>query len=268
VYIGTGENYTRPTTNTSDAIQALDINTGKLIWNFQATSDDAYNVACPVFINCPDKSGPDLDFGMAPILTKRADGKDILIAGQKSGVVYALLPETGKLIWQTRIGKGGMLGGIHWGMATDGKYVYATNSDNNAGIDKRDSSRKPSPGIYALDLLSGKLIWQTPAPACENKNCLSFNSAAPTVIPGIVFAGSLDGHISAYSTKDGKKLWDYNTAEDFGTVNGIGAKGGSIDGPAPVMADGILYVNSGYGMFGQMGGNVLLAFEVDKTIKK
>ncbi len=268
VYIGTGENYTRPTTNNSDAIQALDMNTGKLVWNFQATSDDAYNVACPVFINCPDKSGPDLDFGMAPILTKRSDGKDILVAGQKSGVVYALLPESGKLIWQTRIGKGGMLGGIHWGMATDGKYVYATNSDNIVGIDKRDSSRKPSPGIYSLDLLTGKIIWETPAPACENKNCLSFNSAAPAVIPGIVFAGSLDGHISAYSTKDGKILWDFNTAASFGTVNGILAKGGSIDGPAPVMADGILYVNSGYGMFGQMGGNVLLAFEVDKTIKK
>ena len=210
VYIGTGENYTRPTTNTSDAIQALDINTGKLIWNFQATSDDAYNVACPVFVNCPEKSGPDLDFGMAPILTKRADGKDILIAGQKSGVVYALLPESGKLIWQTRIGKGGMLGGIHWGMATDGKNVYATNSDNIVGIDKRDSSRKPSPGIYALDLLSGKLIWQTPAPACENKNCLSFNSAAPTVIPGIVFAGSLDGHI--------KMPIQQRTEKNYGTI--------------------------------------------------
>lgn len=268
VYIGTGENYSRPTTNSSDAIQAIDMNTGTLIWNFQATSDDAYNVACPVFINCPEKSGPDLDFGMAPILTKRQDGKDILIAGQKSGVVFALSPDGGKLIWQTRIGKGGMLGGIHWGMATDGKYVYATNSDNNVGIDKRDSSRKPSPGIFALDLFSGKVIWNTPAPACENKDCLSFNSAAPAVIPGIVFAGSLDGHIRAYSSKDGKILWDYNTARNYETTNGIKSKGGSIDGPAPVVADGMLYVNSGYGMFGEMGGNVLLAFEIDKTTKK
>jgi polyvinyl alcohol dehydrogenase (cytochrome) len=268
VYIGTGENYTRPTTNSSDAIQALDMNTGKLIWNFQATTDDAYNVACPVFINCPDKSGPDLDFGMAPILTKRADGKDILVAGQKSGVVYALSPDKGKLIWQSRIGKGGMLGGIHWGMATDGKYVYAANADNIVGIDKRDSSRNPSPGIYALDLLTGKVIWETPAPPCDNKNCLSFNSAVPAVIPGIVFAGSLDGHIRGYSTRDGKILWDYNTARDFETINGIKAKGGSIDGPAPVMADGMLYVNSGYGMFGQIGGNVLLAFEINKTTKK
>jgi polyvinyl alcohol dehydrogenase (cytochrome) len=269
VYIGTGENYTRPTTNSSDAIQAIDLNTGKLIWNFQATSGDAYNGSCPFFINCPEKSGPDLDFGMAPILARRNDGKEILFTGQKSGEVYALTPDKGKLIWQTRIGKGGMLGGIHWGMATDGKYLYATNSDNSAGIDKRDSSIKASPGIYALDLFTGKVIWETSAPVCpDNKNCLSFNSAAPAVISGIVFAGSLDGHIRGYSTKDGKILWDYNTARDYETINGIKAKGGSIDGPAPVITDGMLYVNSGYGMFGQMGGNVLLAFGVDGPVKK
>jgi polyvinyl alcohol dehydrogenase (cytochrome) len=269
VYIGTGENYSRPTTNSSDAVQAIDLNTGKLIWNFQATSGDAYNVACPVFINCPEKSGPDLDFGMAPILVKRLDGKEILLAGQKSGVVYALSPNGGKLIWQTRIGKGGMLGGIHWGMATDGKYVYAANADNIAGLDKRDSSVMASPGIYALDLFTGKVIWKTPSPDCpDKKGCLSFNSAAPTVIPGIVFAGSLDGHIRGYSSKDGKILWDYNTAGDYEIINGIKAKGGSIDGPAPVIADGMLYVNSGYGMFGEMGGNVLLAFGVDDSIRK
>jgi polyvinyl alcohol dehydrogenase (cytochrome) len=269
VYIGTGENYSRPTTNTSDAIQAIDLNTGKLIWNFQATSGDAYNVACPVFINCPEKSGPDLDFGMAPLLVKRQDGKEILLAGQKSGVVYALSPTGGKLIWQTRIGKGGMLGGIHWGMATDGKYVYAANADNIAGLDKRDSSVMASPGIYALDLFTGKVVWKSPSPACDDKKgCLSFNSAAPAVIPGIVFAGSLDGHVRGYSSKNGKILWDYNTARDYETVNGIKAKGGSIDGPAPVIADGMLYVNSGYGMFGEMGGNVLLGFEVEESNKK
>ena len=266
LYIGTGENYTYPTTNTSDAIQALDLKTGKLIWNFQATNGDAYNAACPVFVNCPEKSGPDLDFGMAPILVKRKDGKDILVAGQKSGVVYALSPADGKVIWQTRIGKGGKLGGIHWGMATDGENVYATNADNIIAIDKSDSSRKASPGIYALDLFTGKVIWETPTPGCaDKKDCLPFNSAAPAVIPGIVFAGSLDGHIRGYATKDGKILWDFDTAKDYDIINGIKAKGGALDGPAPVIADGMLFVNSGYGMFGQMGGNVLLAFGVDST---
>ncbi|MEO8762837.1 MAG: PQQ-binding-like beta-propeller repeat protein [Ginsengibacter sp.] len=265
VYIGTGENYTYPATNTSDAIQAIDMKTGKLVWNFQATTGDAYNAACPYFTNCPEKPGPDLDFGMAPILVKRKDGKDFLVAGQKSGVVYAL-STSGKLIWQTRIGKGGKLGGIHWGMATDDEKVYATNADNVFGVDNTDSSHNRSPGLYALDLLTGKVTWNTPTPGCaDNKNCLPFNSAAPAVIPGIVFAGSLDGHIRGYSTNDGKILWDFNTAKEYGTVNGIKAKGGAIDGPAPVVADGMLFVNSGYGMFGQMSGNVLLAFEVARV---
>jgi polyvinyl alcohol dehydrogenase (cytochrome) len=265
VYIGTGENYTYPTTATSDAIQAVDMRTGKLVWNFQGTSGDAYNVACPVFINCPEKPGPDFDFGMAPILVKRKDGKDILLAGQKSGIVYALTPESGNLVWKTRIGKGGKLGGIHWGMAADGENLYASNADNVIAIDKSDSSIKPSPGMYALDLLTGKVIWQTPTPGCtDSKDCLPFNSAAPAVIPGIVFAGSLDGHIRGYSTEDGKILWDFNTAKSYDMINGVTAKGGAIDGPAPVIADGMLFVNSGYGMFGQMPGNVLLAFGVDK----
>jgi len=263
VYIGTGENYTNPTTSTSDALQALDIKTGKLIWNFQATKGDAYNVACPFFVNCPG-NGPDFDFGMAPILVKRKDGKEILVAGQKSGVVYALSPTDGKVIWQIRIGKGGKLGGIHWGMAADDQYAYATNADNIIAIDKTDSSIKSSPGLFALDLFTGKVVWQTPSPPCSEKNdCRPFNSAAPAVIPGIVFAGTLDGHMRGYSTEDGKIIWDYNTAKDYEMVNGIKAKGGAIDGPAPVIANGMLFVNSGYGMFGQTPGNVLLAFAVD-----
>jgi polyvinyl alcohol dehydrogenase (cytochrome) len=262
LYIGTGENYSAPTTKTSDAVQAIDMKTGKLVWNFQGTKGDSYNLACPFFTNCPEIPGPDLDFGMAPIIVKRNDGKDILVAGQKSGVVYALTPE-GKLIWQTRIGKGGMLGGIHWGMATDGKYVYAANADNSVAVDKKDTTIKPTPGLYALDLMTGKVIWKTPAPDC-GKGCLVANSAAPLVIPGIVFAGTLDGHIRAYSSKDGKILWDFNTAKEFETSYGMKGKGGALDGPAPVIADGMLYVNSGYGMFGEMPGNVLLAFEAVK----
>jgi polyvinyl alcohol dehydrogenase (cytochrome) len=262
LYIGTGENYTYPTTTGSDAIQALDLKTGKLVWNFQATENDAYNTACPMFVNCPEKSGPDLDFGMAPILVRTSNGKDILVAGQKSGVVHALSPDDGKIIWQTRIGKGGMLGGIHWGMATDGKYVYAANADNPLAIDRRDSTIKSTPGLYALDLLTGSIVWKAEAPPCPaNRFCINGNSAAPLAVPGIVFAGSLDGHMRAYSSENGTILWDFDTATEFRTVNGITGRGGSIDGPAAVIAGGMLLVNSGYGMFGQKGGNVLLAFE-------
>jgi polyvinyl alcohol dehydrogenase (cytochrome) len=265
LYIGTGENYSTPTTRTSDAIQALDLKTGKLVWNFQATIGDMYNLACPALNNCPGKAGPDLDFGMAPIQVKNKMGKDILVAGQKSGMVYALDPATGKMIWKTRIGKGGALGGIHWGMCTDGKYIYAANSDNLLAINTADTSLKATPGIYALDPTDGKVIWKMASPPCDNsQSCFPYNSAAPAVVPGLVFAGSLNGHIRAYSASTGKIIWDFNTQGEFETSNGIKGKGGAIDGPAPVMADGMLYVNSGYGMFGETPGNLLLAFEVSE----
>ena len=266
LYYGTGENYTAPATTTSDAIQALSLKTGKLVWSFQATKDDTWNLACPGNPNCPEKAGPDYDFGMAPMLAKQPDGRDLLVVGQKAGNVYGLSPDDGKVIWQTRIGHGGALGGIHWGMATDGKLVYAANADNKYGINPTvDSLVKPAPGLFALDVTTGSVVWKTPAPSCEGKKgCIEANSAAPTVIPGVVFAGTLDGHLRAYSTTDGKILWDYDTAKTYQTVNGIDGKGGSIDGPSPVIADGMLFVNSGYGMFGEMPGNVLLAFEIGK----
>ncbi len=265
VYIGTGENYTNPATKNSDAVQALDMKTGKLKWNFQATQGDTYNTACPFFLNCPEKAGPDLDFCMAPILTRDKNGKEILLIGQKSGGVFCVSPDKGKKLGEPSIGKGGTLGGIHWGMATDGKFVYATNSDQYFGLDKNDTSHKASPGVYALDVNTGNLIWKTANPPCSGKeNCFPNNSAAPAVIPGIVFAGSLDGHIRGYDSKDGKIIWDFNTAIPFETANGIEGSGGAIDGPAPVISDGMLIVNSGYGMFGQMKGNVLLAFDIKK----
>ncbi|MES2796421.1 MAG: PQQ-binding-like beta-propeller repeat protein [Bacteroidota bacterium] len=266
IYIGTGENYTDPPTNTSDAIQAIDIKTGKLVWNFQATSHDTWNLACPGEPNCPDNAGPDLDFGSAPLLIKGGyNGKDLLVAGQKSGVVHALDPSTGKVFWQTRIGKGGALGGIHWGMASDGQYVYAANADNQLGLDLRDSTIKASPGLYAIKLQTGEVIWKAATPKCPaGKNCIRANSAAPLALPDLVFAGTLEGHIRAYDSKTGKILWEYDTVKSYETVNGIAGKGGSLDGPSPVVSKDLLFVNSGYGSFGEIPGNVLIAFELEK----
>jgi polyvinyl alcohol dehydrogenase (cytochrome) len=150
-------------------------------------------------------------------------------------------------------------------MATDGKYAYASNADNIYALDKRDTSVKASPGIYALDLNTGEVAWKTPAPSCQGrKGCLVANSAAPIVIPGVVFAGGLDGFIRAYSSADGKILWEFDTVQEFETAVGIKGRGGAIDGPGPVVSGGMLLVISGYGMLGQLGGNVLLAFEVKK----
>ncbi len=267
LYVGTGENYTRPATSSSDALLALDLATGKPAWSFQGTPDDAYTMACGGARNgpnCPDPPGPDLDFGMAPILVTRRDGREILVAGQKSGVVWALDPDAGgKVLWSTRVGKGSALGGIHWGMATDGRLVYAANADRAAVIVDVNPERGLTPGLYALDLMDGRVVWSAPAPreACAARPaCFAANSAAPTAIQGVVFAGGLDGHIRAHGAADGRVLWDYDTAREFKTVNGVAGRGGAIDGPGPVVAGGLLFVNSGYGQFGQMPGNVLLAF--------
>jgi polyvinyl alcohol dehydrogenase (cytochrome) len=158
-----------------------------------------------------------------------------------------------------------MLGGIHWGMAADSKNLYLTNSDNAVAIDKRIDSIKANPGVFALDIITGDQIWKAAIPPCEKlKGCAPYPSAAPSVIPGLVFAGSLDGHIRAYSSLTGETLWDFDTTIPLETCNGIKGNGGAIDGPAPVLANGMLFVNSGYGMFGQMPGNLLLAFEIDK----
>lgn len=199
---------------------------------------------------------------MAPLLVNvEATGKDLLVAGQKSGVVHALDPATSKVIWQKRIGKGGLLGGIHWGMATDGKKTYVANADNIFAIDKQDSSLKPSPGIYALNLTNGEIAWKTPTPPAKGRYTEA-NSAAPSVTQDLVFAGTLDGFIRAYDAETGTILWAFDTVTPFETSNGIPGKGGSLDGSSPTLVDNMLFVNSGYGLFGELPGNILIAFEL------
>jgi polyvinyl alcohol dehydrogenase (cytochrome) len=270
VYVGTGENYTRPTTDRSDAVLALDLESGELVWSFQATRDDAFTMACMAGSNrenCPAPPGPDVDFGMAPMIVTRSDGREILVVGQKSGVVFALDPDDGgRVLWSTRVGKGSALGGIHWGMATDGRYAYATVSDRAAVIVDVAPDFAPAPGVHALDLVSGEVVWSATAPAAtcgDEAGCHAAFSAAPTVIEGAVFAGGLDGWIRAYAAEDGTLLWESDTTREFTpneTASGVGGRGGAIDGPGPVVADGRVYVNSGYGVFSQMPGNMLLVY--------
>lgn len=272
LYIGTGENNSFPTTNSSDALQALDLKTGELVWNYQATTGDAYVIgtfsadgtSMEPCANCPDPTGPDLDFGMAPVLTQRQDGKEVLIVGQKSGVVHCLDPDSGIPIWQKRIGRGGALGGIHWGIATRDNIAYVSNSDwfPFGG----DETYPASPGLYAMDLMNGEIIWKSVAdPGICNgiQGCYNGNSAAPTLIDEVVFAGNLDGHARAHNARTGEVIWDFDTLRDFETVNGVTASGGSIDGPGPVIANGMVFFNSGYGMHSQKAGNVFLAFGLE-----
>ncbi len=278
VYAATGDDYSHPATKTSDAVLAFDAKTGKLIWSRQVTANDVFNNACslPGNANCPPPSGGDFDFGQPPMLVALPDGQRELLIAQKSGMAYALDPDKdGAILWQTRIGKGGALGGSMWGSATDGRQMYVAESDLSfKGIVPDKSTAQgfrllPDPnqggGLFALNITTGERIWSAlpPHDCGDRAGCSPAQSQAVTTIPGVVFSGSLDGHIRAYSTSDGKLLWDAETARDYTTVNGSAAHGGSLDGPGPVVAGGMLYVSSGYGQFGCMPGNVLLAFSVD-----
>ncbi len=259
VYVTTGDAYSDPVARTSDSFLAFDMATGKLLWSRQLTEGDGYNLSCPTGYNCPETKGPDFDFGCSPNLVDLPNGKRALIAGQKSGMVHAVDPDQqGELLWSVRVGRGGALGGVQWGNASDSQNVYAAVSDHYA-----TKNLKEAGGMWALKLASGEKVWNTPAPECSKTACSPAQSAAVTVIPGVVFSGSLDGHLRAYSTTDGRIVWDVDTAIDYQAVNGVKAKGGSLDGPGPVVVGGTLYVNSGYGMFGEMPGNVLLAYSVD-----
>ena len=273
IYAGTGDNFSEPGSKTSDAVLAFDLQTGKLLWSRQLTEADVFNMACvgPSKASCPEQAGPDFDIGASPILVKLANGKRALLVSQKSGIAHALDPDkNGEILWQVRVGRGSALGGIQWGSASDGTNMYVAVSDIGflkmgfgAG-QKLVVDPKAGGGLFALDAATGKKVWSAAPPPCGDRpNCSPAQSAAVTAIPGIVFSGSVDGHLRAYSAEDGKIIWDFDTTQEFTTVNGVTAKGGSMDGPGPTIAGGILYAGSGYGAWGGLPGNVLLAFSVD-----
>jgi len=269
LYVTTGDNYSAPATTTSDAVLALDLASGRILWSRQVTPGDVFNSGCVAGVNgpnCPDEGerGPDYDFGSSAILVKTSQGRDLLIAGQKSGMVYALDPDRkGEIVWTQRVAKGGIIGGVQWGMASDGQNVYAAASD--AYFFTKDGFRVLSPdqggGLTALRVAEGTKAWYAAPQGCGSRpGCSPAQSAALTAVPGIVFSGSMDGHMRAFAAEDGKVLWDFDTRRDFTTVNGVAAKGGAIDGPGPVVVNGMVFMNSGYGRFGGAPGNVLLAF--------
>ena len=262
IYIMTGNGYSDPNIKTADAIVAIDMNTGEIRWSQQG-SPDMFNWDCGPRGgggNCPANHGDDVDFGSSAVLFDVGGGKQVLVAGQKSGMVHAFDPDQdGKIVWQTRIGKGSTLGGILWGIAGHQGVAYVPLSD----IDRQ----KPDAGggMFAIDAASGKVLWHTPppAPACLAKpGCNSAQLAPPSAIEGAVFSGSMDGHLRAYQMTTGKIIWDFDAVQSFPTTNGIPATGGSFSSTGPTIVDGMLYVNSGYGGQG-MAGNALLAFSVN-----
>ncbi len=256
LYITTGDNYSDPTTDTSDALLALEPKDGHIVWSKQFTKGDAFNTTCvaPVKTNCPDSAGPDHDFGASAILVKLSSGRRVLLLGQKSGVLHAVDPDKkGELLWEEHVGKGGPLGGIQWGPASDGAKIYVALSDMTVP--------GATGGLFAFQVANGERVWRTPNNFCSGKPmCRPAQSGAVTAVPGAVFSGSLDGHLRAYSSATGQVIWDYDADHEFRTVNGVKGTGGSFDAGGPVVAGGMLFTGSGYGAFGGIPGNVLLAF--------
>jgi polyvinyl alcohol dehydrogenase (cytochrome) len=269
VYVTTGNNYTGPATRTSDAFMAFDLNSGKIRWSRQMTAADDWNTSCRFEgINCTNAEAPDFDFASPPILVTLPNGRRALVAGQKSGVVHAVDPDReGQIIWQERVGKGGINGGVQWGSAADQANVYVALSDIARTAVPNSQATIPDPstggGMFALRLDNGQRAWYTPPVPCGSRErCSPAQSAAVSAIPGVVFSGSVDGHLRAYAVSGGAILWDFDTVRTYETVNGVPGRGGSLNVAGPAISGGTLFANSGYVQNG-MPGNVLLAFSVD-----
>jgi polyvinyl alcohol dehydrogenase (cytochrome) len=266
IFVATGDSYTDVKEDGSDSILAIDIATGQVKWRTQATAGDNYMSGCEVtpLVNCPKDLGHDFDFGGSPVLLKLAGGKDVLLAGQKSGAVYGLDPDSGRILWKTQAGAGGPLGGIEWGLASDGARLYVGVADAFM------PSPPGKPGLDALDPASGRVLWSEPSPhlLCAWEGgapCMNGVSAAPSVAGGVVYAGDMNGRLRAYAAATGKPIWEIDTgAASFATVNGVSLPGGNIDGPGPVVVGRRLFVMSGYqSSLGGPGVCLLLAFSVD-----
>jgi polyvinyl alcohol dehydrogenase (cytochrome) len=266
LYATTGQNYSTPATGTSDAVLAMDLNSGEIKWVTQVTKGDAWNGACSRKTpNCPKENGPDYDIGASAMLTSPETGKQLLIIGQKSGMVYALDPDAkGKVVWKQRVGSGGTMGGVHWGMSTDNQNVYVgvsdlpTNNLYNVGA--------PHPGLHGLDLQTGQFIWRTKLPnVCPKKHtflCFPGISAAVSSSANLVYAGSLDGMFRIFSASTGEIIWEYDTKQAVTSINGVKGFGGSIESDGPVIANGKIYLTSGYDKWAEAPGNLLMVFSV------
>jgi polyvinyl alcohol dehydrogenase (cytochrome) len=262
IYFGTGDAETEPVPKYSDAIMALDMRSGKILWSYQGLAGDAFLGDCAEdnphrSENCPKHLGPDWDFGASPILRTLPNGHRILVAGQKSGTIFGFDPDrNGALVWKTNLLAASdpvpdSLGLIVFGGAADEQNVYFA---------------LHSGGMVALRLATGERVWFTPLLAAGRKptDQDAGQSAAISAIPGVVFSGGFDGRLHALATDDGRILWQFNTAQEFQTVNGVRAHGGGMGSAGPVIVGGTLFVGSGYAVLsGAQAGNVLLAFSAE-----
>ena len=269
IYFGSGESYSSPADTNSDAVFAVDMKTGKRRWKNQLLAHDAWNNSCMYdhgnHPNCPAQKGPDSDIAASVLLLDIGGGKQVLVAGAKSGIVTALDPDTGQKLWATRVGRGGLQGGVHFGMAADGAALYVPIYDTKDTAWGGEFKDKGFPGMHLVDAASGKILWRDKHTnkCAGRKDCEPGISAAATAIPGAVIAGYLDGWLRALDQKSGKIFWEVDTTQPIRTVNGTTAKGGSMSGAGVALSGGHLIVNSGYGFAMKMPGNLLLVYTVD-----
>jgi polyvinyl alcohol dehydrogenase (cytochrome) len=269
LFFGTGQNYSHPTTETSDAVFAVEAATGKIVWIQQFTQNDAYTAACNIVAlnlpNCPDPHGPDVDFGAPTLLVQTNTGREIVIAGQKSADVHAMDRLTGERIWTEKLGRGGIIGGVHWGLAANENLgmVFVPISDKK--VMGFPSPGEAAPGLYALDITTGSRIWNyTRASRCASQECVFGYSAAVTATNDVVVAGSMDGYLEVISATTGKLLWSHDAFREYPSVNDVVSYGGAFDAHGAMVADDLLIVSSGYAYVGeQRAGNALLVFQLE-----
>jgi polyvinyl alcohol dehydrogenase (cytochrome) len=266
LYVGTGDATTFPAAATTDAVIAIRLVDGRILWSHQVHHSDSYLVGCEGAArtdNCPKVQGPDWDIPASPVLHTLAGGRDELIIGTKPGDILALDPASkGAQLWRVNLSgsvlandgpikAGNLPSGVLWGFADDGERAYF-------GL--------IGGGLVALDIANHAVSWRAPLSAnptasidfTPSSSWISHGTAA-TAIPGAVFIGGSDGKLFAVSSTDGRELWSFDTARSFTTVNDVAAHGGSFGAPGPAVAGGMLFIGSGYSGRG-MPGNVLLAF--------
>ncbi|MGQ0733294.1 MAG: outer membrane protein assembly factor BamB family protein [Acidobacteriota bacterium] len=253
VYVGTGNSFGPVAASTSDSIMAFNIDDGKIVWHHQEFKDDAFMLNCPDRNpdggNCPPVLGPDWDFGGASVILQTlSTGQDVLLAAGKGGIAIALNANDGKVLWRTKLYDA-------TSPTADGLVLFGGTSD---GARVYYPLQQPKGGLAAVQIANGKLDWNV---KLDGDGRGQFGPASG--IPGVVFTGAWDGVLRAIDAS-GKTVWRHNSRQPYKTVNGVFADGGSFGSAGPTIANGMVYVVSGYiGMQAGSPGNVLLAFGIE-----
>lgn len=258
VYASTAEEYGFTGASGPYSVIAYDLKTGDRAWqqSLLPAKAERSRICSTRETDCRNF----FSMGTSVVLHPLSEKKDVLVVGQKSGMVHALDPDNGgKLLWSTQVADGGDLGGIMYGLASDSKKIYVPVSDVDSPTGRFTGS------LVALDPMSGDIVWRTnsPKPACnwERSNCIAGQVAAVTVVSDMVLTGFWDGYLRIYAASDGRLLREIDTAIEHPAVNGV-ATGGQVSGYPVTVAKDALYINSGASSI-MKSGDALLVYTLD-----